>query len=211
MSLLDSIASKFATLLNRVDDHIIERRLNIRTTGWHTVDVPDAVPYSTFSYSGIFQVLDHLRLQPDDVFIDIGCGKGRIVCAAALRPLRKVIGIDIDQTLCEQARSNAHRLRHRRTAIETVNQPAQQFDYRECTALMLFNPFNFGVLKAVCDAIIASTQVKPRAIRLAYVNPRCESVLRETGAFERYDHWPLRLRSRLKFEVSFWRTIDRNH
>jgi len=208
MSLFDSIASKVATLRNRVDDHIIERRLNIRTTGWHTVDKPDAVPYSTFAYRAVFQVLDHLRLQHDEVFIDIGCGKGRIVCAAALRPLRKAIGIDIDPILCEQARNNAHRLRHRRADIEIVNLPAQQFDYRECTALVLFNPFNFAVLKAVCEAIVASRRFNPTPIRLAYIYPRCESVLRESGAFEEYDRWPLRPRSRIKFEVSFWRTMD---
>ena len=33
------------------------------------------------------------NLAPGDVFVDVGCGKGRVVCCAARRPLRRVVGI----------------------------------------------------------------------------------------------------------------------
>jgi SAM-dependent methyltransferase len=206
MSLRDFIGSGIASAGNRVHDQLLERRLNIQTRGEQAVDHADSVPYSTFAYATIFQVLDRLQLSPEDVLADVGCGKGRVTCAAALRTLRKVIGIDVDANLCDHARGNAQRMRGRRSPVEIACLPAQEFDYRECTALLLFNPFNFGTLRAVLDAVVHSQQINPRAVRLAYVNPRCEDVLREMPTFRQYDHWPLRPRSRLKFAVSFWRS-----
>src|SRR5687767_5586249 len=96
---------------NRIDDYFIEWRLNIRTTGRKDIDTPDAVPYSTFAFHGIDRVLDRLDLQPDDVVADVGCGKGRVVCAAGARQMKKAIGIEIDAQLCEQARQNARAMR----------------------------------------------------------------------------------------------------
>jgi SAM-dependent methyltransferase len=207
MTLLEFIGWKATSLRNRIDDRLIERRLHIRTTGRQEVDLPDSVPYSTFAYWSIFRVLDRLELGPADVFVDVGCGKGRVVCTAALRPMRQVFGVDIDEGLCRQARANASGLRGRLTPIEIVNVPAQHFDYRDCTALFFFNPFGFATFKTVVDTVIDSLRANPRPLRLVYVHPRHESVLADAAAFERYDHWPLRPMSRLKFDISFWRSI----
>jgi predicted RNA methylase len=189
---------------NRLADQLVERRLNIRTTGTREIDVVDAVGYSTFAYTGICRVLDRLCLDSNDHFVDVGCGKGRVVCAAALRSVRKVTGIEIDGALCEQARTNAAQLRHRRSPVEIIHGPAQEFNYRDCTAVFLFNPFNRGPLAAVLEAV-RTVRSRSGAMRLAYVNPRFDQAFAEADGFERYDHWPLRPASRLKFAVSFWR------
>ena len=205
MNALDAIGSALATLRNRWDDALIEQRLNIRTTGRKDVDVADSVPYSTLAYHAIERVLDRLDLREDDVFIDIGCGKGRVVCAAARRRMKKVTGIDIDATLCADARTNAANLRGGLTPIEIVHGPAERFNYENATALFMFNPFNFATLKKVVDALVASRTPDSPLLRLAYVNPRCESVLDACGRFERHEHWKAEQRGRLKFAVSFWR------
>ena len=205
-SALEYIGSKAASLRNRIADRLIERRLHISTTGKQQIDIADAVAYSTLAYWGIFRVLDRLELRPDDVFVDLGCGKGRVVCSAAMRQAAKVMGVDIDERLCEMARGNADLMRHRQAPIEIINMPVQQFDYRDCTALFLFNPFGPGTLGAVLKSVIESLKVNPRAVRLAYVNPRHDQVFADADGFERYEHWPQRRSSRLKFAVSFWRS-----
>jgi len=202
---IERIGGRLASLRNRAGDWCIERRLGIRTSGARQVNVADAVDYSTFAYAGIKRVLDRLELREDDVFVDVGCGKGRVVCAAAMRPVRRLVGIDLDPDLCRVARMNADRLRPRHAAIEIVQRPAQDFDYCECTVVFLFNPFNRGPLVAVLDAIKKCCAASG-SVRLAYVNPRCDSAFTDVGGFERYDHWPFRPASRLKFAVSFWRT-----
>ncbi|MCI0364972.1 MAG: methyltransferase domain-containing protein [Phycisphaerales bacterium] len=203
------LGGKAASLGNRLSDFFTEQRLSIRTAGRQPVSAPDAVPYSTFAYWSIQRVLDRLQLTPDDVFVDLGCGRGRVVCCAALRAARKIIGVDIDPDLCQQARQNAARLRGRRTPVEILNVPAQDCDYSECTVMFMFNPFGRQTVTSVAAAIIDSIQRKPRSVRFGYVNPRHDEVFRDSGAFEQFDRWTPPPWSRLKFDVSFWRSLPR--
>jgi SAM-dependent methyltransferase len=48
--------------------------------------------------------LDMLQLTPDDVFVDLGCGDGRVVAAALRRGVRRGIGIELDAELAGSAR-----------------------------------------------------------------------------------------------------------
>lgn len=204
MFIFDAIGSRVASAWNRSADWLIERRLNIHTTGRTDVDVVDAVPYSTFAYWAIERVLDGLALSSGDVFVDLGCGKGRVVCAAARRSLGKCVGVDVDANLCEAARANAARMRARIAPIEIINLPAQEFDYTQCTALFLFNPFGPGTLTAVMHSLVDSMRAAPRQVRIAYVNPRHDHCIAASGAFTQYAHWQCRPSGRLKFDVTFW-------
>jgi len=54
----------------------------------------DGVRYSPTSYLKLEKMLGHLKLNQQDVFIDLGCGLGRPVFLAATRRLKKVIGVE---------------------------------------------------------------------------------------------------------------------
>lgn len=51
------------------------------------------------------EMLDQMRLRPDDVLGDLGCGDGRILLAAARRGIRG-IGIELDPVRADLARKN---------------------------------------------------------------------------------------------------------
>jgi SAM-dependent methyltransferase len=210
MSFLDSIGWRATGLRNRIADRICERRLGIATGGVVEIDRPDSNRYATFAYSSIVRILRNLEMGAEDVFVDIGCGMGRVVCCAAQFHIARVIGIDIDEALCAIARANARRLRARFAPIEIVNVPAQEFDYRDCTRVLLFNPFGEATLNLVIGAMKQSLKEKPRSIRIAYVNPFFDELLERTSGFERYERWQRRPWSGLKFDVSFWRSGDRD-
>ena len=72
-----------------------ERRLGISTRGSVPVDFPDAHHYAAMQYSSIFEVLRFLSLSSSDTFVDIGSGKGRVVCCAARHAVAKVVGIGL--------------------------------------------------------------------------------------------------------------------
>lgn len=204
MRTLVRIGDKLAGAYNRLSDRISERRFDVQTEGLKNVDFPDAKKYAYVAYGSIFRILDRLQLRTEDVFVDIGCGKGRVVCCAATLAPRKVVGIDVEASLCEIARANAASLRGRRAEVEIVNLPAQQFDYRECTAIFLFNPFGENTLRETLASVERSIAEKPRKVRLAYVNPIHENVLRDSRVFSYAETWERRPISRDKFVVSFW-------
>jgi len=206
MEPLNTLGWRTTGLINRLSDRRWERRLGIKTEGSQEVNRPDANRYATFAHRSIELILNRLALKADDVFVDIGCGKGRVVCRAARHPIKQVIGVDIDRGLCEAAERNASAMKGARAQVRIVNLPAQEFDYLDCTAFFLFNSFGASTLEQVLATIQRSLVANPRSIRFAYVNPFHEHLLKQANWLVEYDQFSRRPWSGLKFDVSFWRT-----
>jgi len=47
-----------------------------------------------------------LQMHSDDVFVDLGCGKGSALLLAGEHPINRVIGVELGDHLAEQARRN---------------------------------------------------------------------------------------------------------
>lgn len=180
-----------------------EFRLGIRTRGIVDVTHPDAYHYATMFYSTIRKVLDRLSLTPDDTFVDIGCGKGRVVCLAALHNVKRVIGVELSADFCTVAEANSRALRGRRAEIEIHNISAQNFDYSGGTVLFLFNPFGAGTLDDVLQKISSEVTDKSR-LRIAYANPAHDDVFARHAWLDQYEHWNKQALG-LEHSVSFYR------
>ena len=85
--------------------------------------------YATMNYSTIHSILDQLALDPSDRFVDVGSGKGRVLCCAARYPVKKGRRRDLSEALCQVARENASRLRGRWAPISVGTSVAQNFGY----------------------------------------------------------------------------------
>lgn len=172
-------------MMTRVHNLWWEHRLRVCTRGVATVDHPDSVFYATPPYRVVRRVVRRLALRPADVFVDIGCGRGRVLCLAARHELAGVVGVEVSAALCGDARGNVARLRGRRTAVAVHHGPAEDFDYSMGTAFFLFNPFGAVTLGRVLD------RIRPRAgaapVRFAYVMPTHEAVFHDRPWLERYE------------------------
>jgi cyclopropane fatty-acyl-phospholipid synthase-like methyltransferase len=188
---------------DRLNNLLWEYRLGISTRGIVPTDHPDSVHYGTMGYRTVERVLGHLDLGPSDVFVDIGCGKGRVLCCAARHPVRKVLGVDISADLVREARANAERLRGRKAPVEAANLPAQEFDYSDVTALFMFDPFGAATLAPVLERIGRDT--KGRSVRLAYANPTHEEVFQAQTWLTGREFWA-RAQTGLEHDVAFYRS-----
>jgi SAM-dependent methyltransferase len=167
-----------------------DRRLGVRTRGAETtVTRPGAVYYATADYAATRRVLRRLDLQRDDVFVDVGAGKGRVLCCAARRRLERVVGVEYDQRLAGVARSNVARLRGRLTPVDVHTRAAEDFNYSGATALYLFNPFEADVLGLVLGKIGADLAGGP--VRLAFVmeSPAQRAVFEQHAWLECRERW----------------------
>lgn len=133
--------------------------------------------YTTVGYRTTRQILRLVEPRPEDVFYDIGCGMGRILCVAARKPMRKCIGVELFEPLCEIARRNAKNLRGRKTHIEVVCGDATTADLSEGTIYFMFNPFGPQTLRDTLENIRRSLAKKPRTIRIVYYKPAHKSVI----------------------------------
>jgi precorrin-6B methylase 2 len=137
----------------------------------------DGTEYQAVDYWNIRKAIRILALGPRDVFYDLGCGKGRIVCSAARFRLRRVVGIELSRTLCDRADRNARRLRGRKSPIEILCQDAATADLSDGTVYFMFNPFGNDTLRDVLANIANSIKVNPRPIVITYFNPKGAELL----------------------------------
>ena len=141
----------------------------------------DGVPFAALDYVAIHRCLKSVELRPSDVFVDIGCGNGRVLCLAARRRVRKCVGIEYRPALARQAVRNARSLRGRRCPIEIIAHDAADSDFSEGTVFWMFNPFGEQTMRRVTERIIASQRSHPRRVRLIYVRPLHAPMLRTLG------------------------------
>ena len=109
--------------------------------------------YEPANYEALQIIQAKLHMRPDDVFWDIGCGMGRVVCHFARADIAKSVGIEFDPLLSAAAIANAERLRGRKAEIEIRTGDAAVQDYSGGTVFFLYNPFSAEVLEPVLRRI----------------------------------------------------------
>lgn len=137
----------------------------------------DGLGYQTVDYMNLRKMRRLLQLGPRDTVYDLGSGKGRVLCVLAQKAVHKCIGIEILPGLCEIARRNVERLRGRCSPIEIRCDDVATANVSDGTVYFLFNPFGSDTMRNVLDNIHESLLDKPRAVRIAYCNPRQENLI----------------------------------
>ena len=170
---------------------LFDRRQGVET--WRPVDLAalgladeHRIGYAPSGWLDVRRALAGRHIGPDDVFLDLGSGKGRIVLQAARLPFKRVIGVELSAELTAVAAANveAARSRLRCQDIELVTADAAEFRIPdEVTIAYTFNPFTGPVFQAVIDELIASVERRPRTVRLLYRTPREHERLMRAGRF----------------------------
>jgi CelD/BcsL family acetyltransferase involved in cellulose biosynthesis len=206
VSVLRNADRKWRTGLTRARDRMWEWTLGVHTRGLVHVGVEGAARTVTLPYGNIMQILRAVGLNPTDVFVDIGCGTGRVLCCAARFRVREVIGIEYAPEICELAQQNAARLRGRQSPIRLLNQNAAAYDYDGGTVFYLYNPVDAVTLNRVLEKIRTSLERQKRPITVIYALPVHESCLAACSWLEMADRWEAGGNRHLAVPVSFWRT-----
>jgi SAM-dependent methyltransferase len=132
----------------------------------------DGEDYQPTPYKKLEKVVEYLKLSSDDVCIDLGCGKGRVIFFFASQKVKKVIGVELVENLVNIAKENLNNLKIKdRAAVEIFHGDATSFNFKECTVFFLFNPFGYKTLKKVIFNIKETLAANPRGIRILYYNP----------------------------------------
>ena len=146
---------------------------------------PNRKNYHPTPWLALKRVLREDEVSDQDVFIDFGCGKGRVVYQAAMYPFRRVIGVEISPELSQIARDNIARslpnLKCRN--VEVVTTDVMNYDVPDdVTFVYFFNPFHGEVFAAVLDRLLASLRRRPRELTIIYLDPSEEQALFDAGA-----------------------------
>jgi SAM-dependent methyltransferase len=182
------------TRLLHPHDEYWDRRLGVRTFGYlPAVCEPGHADwqghYQPTSYRDLFKMLRQARLGSKDVYVDLGCGLGRTVFAAAFLGARRAIGVEINGPLVRACNDNLARSRVAARGVRFDEAPAQAFAHLDTTVLFMFHPFGRGTLRSVIDGLRVAYQAAPRPLRLVYFNAVSDDILADSGFLRRVDRW----------------------
>jgi hypothetical protein len=199
---------RFASFAQRVADSVLDRDLDTSARAAKPEhEHPDRLLYVASPWHVLPRALRYLRVTDQDVFVEFGCGKGRVLHQAAKWPFRRVEGVEISPELAEIARSNlaARADQHRCANIEIVVSDAADFHVPDdLTIGYLFHPFRDATLDAVLRNIIHSLDRRPRRVRLIYVYPLGAEQILATRRFRLLKQQRSRFLDTLVSEVSIF-------
>lgn len=178
-----------------------ERALGIQTRGIVDLaelglDAPGREGYEGSGWLDLRWLLRSVEVTRDDVFLDLGAGKGRVLLAASFYPFRSVIGVELSEQLSARARANVAAFRvprrwRRSGEITVVTSDALTYEIPpDVTCVFMYNPFRGATFDAIAARLIASVDAHPRRLRVLYVNAMEHDRLLATGRFsvERITH-----------------------
>jgi len=122
-------------------------------------------------------------------FIDIGCGKGRVLLMAAQYGFPRIKGIEFAADLCIAARGNAEQYRRcsknsARISIEQGDASTYDIPNEPCV-LFLYNPFNESVMRSFVANVERSLSQQPRECYVIYYMPLWNKVWDASPVFSK--------------------------
>jgi hypothetical protein len=186
-----SVRPAFVFLRDGLGVLVFDRRRGTTTAGEVTladlgIAAPDRVDYKPSYWLTLGRILPRRETSADDVLIDLGSGKGRVVLQAARYPLKRVIGVEVSEALVRIARANldADRAQLRCRDVRFVTLDVLAYDIPDdVTIAYLNNPFQGATFGAVITKLLESVDRHPRRLRIIYSNPVEHDAVMVTGRF----------------------------
>lgn len=184
----------------RLAEQRYDRRYGVNTSGvvpTAKLDISEeqrchAVEYTPTMAVKFGSLLSYLPLRYEKyVFVDFGCGKGRVLLIASDFPFHSIVGVELSPSLHSAAGENIARYhsRHKQCFdIDAVCADATAFEFpAEPLVLYFFNPFSDTIMRKVLDNLTRSLQACPRDVVIIYDNPIHEHLFADSEVFERFE------------------------
>jgi SAM-dependent methyltransferase len=170
-------------------DKRFDRNFKVDTAGLVILPEVHADPrfnaYSPTPHSFFFHWLRQIKVDYSKfTFIDLGCGKGKVLLLAATLPFKEVIGVELSPKLLRIAENNLTTYRGKRQckAIRLSCTDARNFELpAEPSIFYLFDPFEGELMEEVLQNIRRSLVAAPREIYILYYMAQHERLLYESG------------------------------
>jgi SAM-dependent methyltransferase len=175
-----------------IGEHVLDRRQGIETSRPVDLDVLGLtagkhIGYVPSGWRNLPSALRHVPVSDDDVFLDLGSGKGRIVIQAAQRRFKRVIGVELSPELNEIAKDNLEASRAKLVCadVELIETDIARYEVPDdVTVVYAYNPVRGELFEAAMHALLASYDRNPRPLHLLYRYPREHDQLEASGRFE---------------------------
>lgn len=169
-----------------------DKLLNIKTTGYNEGDHLSIHfhRYEATPYSALERLFEYYSFKNSDRIVDYGCGKGRLNFFIHHTFNSTVIGIEMNDTLFNQALKNKTRYlkgKPERSNIQFIRCLAEDYPiHPHDNRFYFFNPFSIQIFMNIVHKILHSAENHVREIELILYYPSDEYIyyLEKIGFFE---------------------------
>jgi cyclopropane fatty-acyl-phospholipid synthase-like methyltransferase len=163
------------TVKNVFYDHMYDRKFGIETMDFvcYTDDLSankDASWYEPTPYRKLERIFASIPMAQNDIFIDLGCGKGRVLLLVSTKKIEKAIGVELHSGLVNAAEENLKNLKVPHEPVEIIQIDCAQYKFSNETIIFMYNPFGSGTTVEVMNNIKNSLVENPRNVRIIYKN-----------------------------------------
>lgn len=178
--LVNQIELRYFDLRHKTDTF---RRINIDSLHISSENKKFAAKYDPSPISPLKEIFRTFRPTENDVFIDIGSGKGLTLLIASDFCFKKIIGIEFSSELVEIAVKNINKY-VKRGNIYVVEIDASLYTFTDESYIFMFNPFSRSIMEKVMNNLIISYAQFPRSLILIYNNPVLEEFILSFNFFD---------------------------
>ncbi len=164
------------------------RRVEMSSLDIHSANKVHATRYGATKERPFMELIKGLNIPSNSVFVDIGCGKGKVLLMAAECGFKKIVGIDFSPELCRLAGTNIAAFEKKtplNSLIEIVECDAALYRFRsDENVFFTFDPFNAAVLEQVLNNLRSSLVETPRKIWFIYHSPEHHETMEKARLFQ---------------------------
>lgn len=186
--------NSFVQVCLRIESHVFDKKYGVDThrnisladLGVTTGNVQFGRQYQPILVNHLRKILGFIKFTNDDVLVDFGSGKGRVLLISSMYPLKKVVGVEFSDQLCSIARENVERFKLGRKPcpIEIHCIDAAEYEIKsDETIFFFFNPFDKVVMRSVINNIDISHSKNPRKIRMVFLNLNSQELNSDSKTF----------------------------
>ncbi|MGZ3408973.1 MAG: class I SAM-dependent methyltransferase [Xanthobacteraceae bacterium] len=162
----------------------------------------------TGTVSSGYDVLPSLfagQVRPDDVLVDVGCGKGRVLnWWLEHYPRHKIYGIEIDPELAHEARQRLHKFPN----VTILTGDACAVLPADASLLYLYNPFENFIMQRFVD-MMSERPTAPNGLptRIIYYNSLDAAMFEQAGGFRVHQLQPIHSFASVIEKITFAMTV----
>ena len=130
--------------------------------------------YAPTYYSVIKESFRSIKDRNKLTFIDVGCGKGKVLLVASDFGFKEIIGIELSKKLlitCKINLNNYKKLKVKKKSIKLININATKYKITNENVFYFFDPFSKIILDNFLKKILESFKKNKRKIYIIFANP----------------------------------------
>ena len=163
--------------IHEIIDYIYDLKYGVKTGKYMILKENRSIHnnYEPTVYLELRKLFSKYPFKSNDHIIDYGCGKGRVLVAAALKMCPQITGIEINKEMYDIALDNIIKFKQKKkttSEISVINMDAKDFkSLDEINKFFFFNPFHLKVFLKIFTLICSSIKKYPRNVTLFFYMP----------------------------------------